>query len=213
MNTSRETSFSKLDIGCGSSKRNGYIGIDAIEAPGVDIVVDFTKAEIPLPDCSVTHFYSAHCFEHLDRMSPVVSEMSRLSVDGAKVEVWTPYSFHRSAFLYGHTAFLNELHWLHLCVDYPSAYKKTTRGTRWLLNEINYVLDDGVIERLKDQGISIDFAVKHMVNIVREFGVFITICHDSDAENPPLIHTYSLGRNQVRWDLSTGNSLPIRSEN
>jgi hypothetical protein len=40
----------KLDLGCAESKRDGWVGIDVRELPGVDIVWDLEDIPWPLPD-------------------------------------------------------------------------------------------------------------------------------------------------------------------
>ncbi len=55
----------KLDLGCGPKKRAGYVGVDALPAPGVDYVIDIETEPLPFPDGSVSHVFSSHCPEHL----------------------------------------------------------------------------------------------------------------------------------------------------
>lgn len=37
----------KIDIGCGNSKRSGYIGLDCLKLPDVDIVHDLNTFPYP----------------------------------------------------------------------------------------------------------------------------------------------------------------------
>lgn len=56
----------RLDIGCGASK-NGpdWVGMDARDLPGVDIVWDVTRFPWPLPDESVLVAVTSHLVEHI----------------------------------------------------------------------------------------------------------------------------------------------------
>lgn len=56
-----------LDLGCGQSKREGFLGVDKYPAPGVDIVHDlFTQYPWPFESGSVDEAHSSHNLEHLD---------------------------------------------------------------------------------------------------------------------------------------------------
>jgi SAM-dependent methyltransferase len=162
----------KIDLGCGSAKRDGFIGLDAIAAPGVDHVLDLTTAPFPFPDASVSHVFSAHFLEHIPIPNHVFSEIGRVCKEGAKIEFWTPYGFSNEAFLYGHETFLTEEVWLHFCVRHRDHHLGILRG-RWLLNSINFVVLPHVQSELAKQGIPISFAIKHLNNVVQEFGVDI----------------------------------------
>lgn len=60
----------QLDIGCGASKTPGFIGIDFLDLPGVDIVHDLQKTPWPLEDNSVIRAIASHVVEHIDPTPP-----------------------------------------------------------------------------------------------------------------------------------------------
>lgn len=78
----------KIHVGCGDIKKEGFINIDARETIATDIVSNVTK--LPLDDNSVDFVYSHHSFEHFPFLE-AVEELVRVSKDGAKWEVTTPY--------------------------------------------------------------------------------------------------------------------------
>lgn len=55
----------KLDIGCGSRKQSGHIGVDLIKFDGVDVVFDLRKSPWPWDDNSVDSAHCSHFLEHL----------------------------------------------------------------------------------------------------------------------------------------------------
>lgn len=55
----------KLDLACGSNKQPGYVGMDVINYPGVDIVHDALTFPWPLPDESVSNIIASHFLEHV----------------------------------------------------------------------------------------------------------------------------------------------------
>lgn len=54
----------KLDLGCGPNKKQGFIGVDSREFPGVDTVWDLRK-RWPWKDGSVEEVHCSHFIEHL----------------------------------------------------------------------------------------------------------------------------------------------------
>ena len=54
----------KLDIGCGTMKHDGYIGIDAISSPGVDIIHDVREG-IPYDAGTIDGIWNQSFIEHL----------------------------------------------------------------------------------------------------------------------------------------------------
>ena len=88
----------KLDLGCGPNKREGYIGVDCIAFPGVDVVTDLTKPW-PWADNTVDEIVCSHMVEHLDAEERIhfVNEMSRVMKVGAKATIITPAPFSERA--------------------------------------------------------------------------------------------------------------------
>jgi len=61
----KEKSGIYLDLACGGNKREGYVGMDVVPYPGVDIVHDALIFPWPLPDESVNHIVASHFLEHV----------------------------------------------------------------------------------------------------------------------------------------------------
>ena len=79
-----------IDLGCGSRKKSGLIGIDRHTAEGVDIVSDLENG-IPLENDSVDKIYATYFLEHAGNLIFVFQEMYRVLVDGGVVELLVPY--------------------------------------------------------------------------------------------------------------------------
>lgn len=82
----------KLDLGCGTQKQKGFIGVDSIAFDGVDIVANLT-AKWPWEDKSVDEVYSSHTLEHLTAVQRVhyVNELYRVLKPGAKATIIIPH--------------------------------------------------------------------------------------------------------------------------
>ena len=62
----KEKSGIRLDIGCGTNKNPGFVGIDILDLPDVDIVWDIEKTPWPLPDECVIMATASHVLEHIE---------------------------------------------------------------------------------------------------------------------------------------------------
>ena len=83
----------KIDIGCGISKKIGFIGIDKLPLDGVDIVFDFENGLNFIPDNSVDIIYSSHLVEHIENLELFFSEIHRiLKKDGKKIMIVPHFS-------------------------------------------------------------------------------------------------------------------------
>jgi ubiquinone/menaquinone biosynthesis C-methylase UbiE len=111
----------KLDLGCGSRKRGPeYIGVDRLDAPGVDIVGEVGEVLAAIPDGVVDEIVSAHFLEHVADVDRLLSEMLRVVRPGGRIVVEVPhfsnpYYFsdltHRNFFgLYSFAYYTNQVH-------------------------------------------------------------------------------------------------------
>jgi hypothetical protein len=75
----------KLDLGCGKNKKEGFLGVDSIKFPGVDIVQDLTK-KWQWEDNSVDEVHASHFVEHLEARQRVhfVNELYRVLKPGKR---------------------------------------------------------------------------------------------------------------------------------
>jgi SAM-dependent methyltransferase len=80
----------RLNIGCGTVRKNDYINIDLLE--DADLSLDM-REEIPLPSDSCKAIYSEHFLEHLDYPGDVtrfLAECYRLLEPGGLMSVGVP---------------------------------------------------------------------------------------------------------------------------
>jgi predicted SAM-dependent methyltransferase len=55
----------KIDLACGNSKREGFIGIDIAQTDSTDYIVDLTKYPWPIESNSVEELNCSHYIEHI----------------------------------------------------------------------------------------------------------------------------------------------------
>lgn len=164
----------KIDIGCGATKRSGFVGVDINGNP--DFRCDITSERLPFDDASADHIYSSHCLEHLPdgAVLHVFQEITRIAADGAIIEFWHPYAFHRDAFLLGHINHISESTYEHLGCKYRDLWKETLGG-QWVLQEVRYLVEPAVLEDLKNAKIKLEFAIRYLHDVVKDLGTFIQI--------------------------------------
>lgn len=55
----------KLNLGCGKDTREGYVNIDMLPGPGVDVVLDLNTCKLPYQSDSIDEIYLSHVLEHI----------------------------------------------------------------------------------------------------------------------------------------------------
>lgn len=81
----------KLDIGCGISKREGFLGIDILPLAGVDLVHDLNKFPYPFENNIACEIWLDNVLEHLEKPLTVLEELYRIAKNHAKITIAVPY--------------------------------------------------------------------------------------------------------------------------
>jgi len=86
--------MTKLDIGCGDNKREGFTGMDKCSLPGVEIVHDLEVFPYPLDDGSCTEIVASHILEHIKPWHTigVMNELWRILETDGKLSIELPYA-------------------------------------------------------------------------------------------------------------------------
>ena len=82
----------RLDLGCGTRKAEGFLGVDSIAFDGVDVVADLRQAW-PWADGSVSEVHCSHFLEHLTGAERIhfFNELYRVLKPGAQARIITPH--------------------------------------------------------------------------------------------------------------------------
>jgi SAM-dependent methyltransferase len=80
-----------LDVGCGSRKLPGAVGIDILRMPEVDIVYDLSTFPWPLGENEFDVIFMSHCLEHMEDLLKTLAEIHRISRRGAHIIIQVPY--------------------------------------------------------------------------------------------------------------------------
>jgi SAM-dependent methyltransferase len=189
----------RIDIGCGAKKREGFIGVDFVPAPGVDIVCDVEREALPFPDQSVGFVHSSHCFEHLRDWLPLLREIARVAVDGCRIELWTPNAWHSDTWLPGHVTPVSIEAWLHIGYRYREFWQETI-GVSLRLDELVYVIGKRTLADLLLHGIRPSFALRYLHDVAPEIGAVFTVERTRVTPSAP----------RISWSVSRDPTLRVR---
>ncbi|PHJ56829.1 hypothetical protein VF14_22655 [Nostoc linckia z18] len=122
MDNSEPLAPSKLicvDLGCGTHKEEGFIGVDVIAGHQVDVIADL-NGNFPFPDNSVD-FIKAHDFiEHLPDRIHTMNEIWRICKPDAIIDISVPSTDGRGAFQDPtHVSFWNINSFMYYCKEFP----------------------------------------------------------------------------------------------
>jgi SAM-dependent methyltransferase len=80
-----------LDIGCGSAKTPGAVGLDISPDTAADIVHDLDVFPYPIEDSSFDQILLQDVIEHVREPIRVFEELHRIARPGARVQLRTPH--------------------------------------------------------------------------------------------------------------------------
>jgi SAM-dependent methyltransferase len=80
-----------LDIGCGSAKTPGAIGLDISPDTDADIVHDLDVFPYPIEDASFDQILLQDVIEHVREPIRVFEELHRIARPGARIQLRTPH--------------------------------------------------------------------------------------------------------------------------
>jgi SAM-dependent methyltransferase len=83
--------LNKLHLGCGKDIIPGFINLDSIKLPGVDVVYDLNKFPWPFKNNSFDYILAKSTLEHLEDLIKVMEEVHRISKKDAIIEIIVPH--------------------------------------------------------------------------------------------------------------------------
>ena len=95
MNTaSQQYAQHRLNIGCGRDIQPGFLNVDRMPLPGVDIEFDLENcdtARLPLADNSVREIRLHHVIEHIKNPLALMQELYRVAANHCKCTIHVPH--------------------------------------------------------------------------------------------------------------------------
>lgn len=133
----------KLNLGCGTDIRKGYLNADYQKFKGVDKVVNLNVLPLPFKDNSAEEIICQDILEHMTDIPKFILELARITKPGAKVFIRVPHFTSRNV-------------WGDL---------EHKRGFNWDSFEINqYVKDNFTVLKKKITFSNLKFFVRPIAN-------------------------------------------------
>ena len=117
MNPAQTASPTRLNVGCGRNILPGWINLDTVSLPGVDVVADLERCRekrLPFDDDSIDEFLLSHVVEHIRDSLSLMGELHRIAKPNALAVVRVPYG------------------------SSDDAYEDPTHAQRYFLNSFGY---------------------------------------------------------------------------
>lgn len=137
----------RLDLGCGSGKKDGHLGIDVLPLPGVDFVSPLPSGLRAFPDGCASRVFTAHFLEHVEDFAGTLEQVSRILRDDGEFEVVVPHFSNP----YGHSDYTHRrLFGLYTMSYFVEPDRQTGRkvpvygpGPRFLVRSVRLVFRNG----------------------------------------------------------------------
>lgn len=86
-----------INLGCGSRKAPGEIGVDCYSASAADVLSELSDG-LPFADNSAERIICSHVLEHVPDLVRTMEEIHRVLVPGGRLLIESPYFAHPDAF-------------------------------------------------------------------------------------------------------------------
>lgn len=80
----------RLNLGCGHDARPGWVNLDRVDLPGVDVVHDLDHLPLPFHNAQFTDVDCQDVLEHLD-VIPTMRELHRITAPGGRLRIRSPH--------------------------------------------------------------------------------------------------------------------------
>jgi len=87
----------KLQLGCGRMPLPGFVNLDVVKLPGVDLVADLEQ-KFPFQDNQFDLVYARHTLEHIRNLQQVIAELHRITKPTGRIELELPHCSSISAY-------------------------------------------------------------------------------------------------------------------
>lgn len=94
----KEINAKKLNLGCGIDIKEGWINLDSIAIPGVDVLHDIEKLPLPFEKETFDEILAQDVLEHIDYI-PVLKDLHRILKKGGVLRIRVPHFTSKNNFV------------------------------------------------------------------------------------------------------------------
>lgn len=89
----------KLNLGCGTDIKKGWINLDSGHLDGVDVVHDLNVLPLPFEDGSFDEILCQDIIEHISDYIPLLKELHRILAPGGVLHIQVPHFSSKNNFV------------------------------------------------------------------------------------------------------------------
>ncbi len=90
--------MNKINLGCGKDIKTGWINLDSVELPGVDICHDLEVLPLPFEDNTFDEVLCQSILEHIHDYIPILKDIHRILKTGGKLSILVPHFTSKNAY-------------------------------------------------------------------------------------------------------------------
>lgn len=83
--------YEGLELGCGSQKEEGFLGVDKFNTKEADVIHDLDETPWPLPQNNFSKINALDVIEHVEKPVQFIEEIHRVAEQGAEVIIRAPH--------------------------------------------------------------------------------------------------------------------------
>ena len=81
----------KLNLGCSKDIKKGWVNLDIVKLPGVDVVHDLETFPYPFKDNTFDVILATQVLEHIENLPGLMKELARILKPGGKFIIEVPH--------------------------------------------------------------------------------------------------------------------------
>ena len=89
----------KLNLGCGTDIKAGWVNLDSVALTGVNVVHDIEKSPLPFADGEFDEILCQDIIEHFNDYIPLLKELWRILQPGGKILIRVPHFTSKTNFI------------------------------------------------------------------------------------------------------------------
>jgi len=165
----------KLDLGCGSNKKLGFLGVDRSPDVNPDILYDLDIYPWPFEDDSAFEIFSSHFIEHVKDIKAFMEECWRILIPRGRLVIVAPYYSSIRAFQdYTHVRSISEATFNYFNQEWIKANKLEHYGVKCNFEQIYINFYFAPDWNTKSEAAKV-WAREHYINVILDIEIGLRV--------------------------------------